>query len=114
METVPCIYQRHQLVVVSLTMTTSNGKIIERVFIMYIFCFFSALCPTPTTPNNGMITGNGNSIGNAIAFTCNIGFEISGSALATCTLLNPNSAEFRPDSPICIRKSTFYVAMIYI
>lgn len=44
----------------------------------------SALCLDPTDPPNGMVTVNGNSVGDTATYTCNSGFELDGPQDVTC------------------------------
>lgn len=72
-----------------------------------IFIMLIAICDTPTDPANGVTTFFNIiiSIGDAVAYTCNNGFEIAGSALAICTELSSTAAELQPGPPTCDRKS---------
>ena len=67
-------------------------------------CFCAALCPDPVDPLNGMVTFTGNSINDTATYSCNMGFELAGSATATCTQVDVNSAAFSPLPPVCRRK----------
>ena len=64
-----------------------------------------ALCPDPTAPANGKANVTGHSIGNFTVYTCNDGFELIGSNIATCTpAQDGNNATFLPSPPECHRK----------
>ena len=63
---------------------------------------YAALCPDPNDPVNGAVTFTGNSIDNTATYTCNMGFELVGSATATCTL--DEVVTFSPEPPECRRK----------
>ena len=66
----------------------------------------AALCDNPVDIDNGMVTFNGNSIGDMAAYTCDLGFELIGDANTTCTLSDIDSAEFQPAPPSCRREYT--------
>ena len=68
------------------------------------FFYSAALCPEPVDPVNGMVTFTGNSVNDTATYTCNSGFELVGSATATCTQVDVNSATFSPAPPVCRRK----------
>ena len=51
-----------------------------------------------------MVTFTANSVGDTATYSCNMGFELVGSATVTCTQLNVNSATFSPVPPVCRRK----------
>ena len=64
--------------------------------------FFSALCTNASSPSNGEVTSAGNSVGDTATYTCNIGFELIGQAVATCTQASDrNSATIVPAPPVC-------------
>ena len=63
---------------------------------------YTALCPDPDEPVNGVVTFTGNSMDDTATYTCNMGFELVGSATATCTL--EEVAAFFPEPPQCRRK----------
>ena len=66
--------------------------------------FCAALCPDPVDPVNGMVTFTGNSVNDTATYSCNMGFELVGSATATCTQVDVNTAAFSPAPPVCRRK----------
>ena len=66
----------------------------------------AALCDVPVDIDNGMVTFNGNSIGDMATYTCDLGFELIGNANTTCTLVDTDSAEFQPVPPSCRREYT--------
>jgi len=41
-------------------------------------------CPVLTAPDNGMISCTGNGVGDTCTYTCDDGFELSGSDTRTC------------------------------
>ena len=65
----------------------------------------SAMCSSPSSPSNGRVTSTGNSVGDTATYTCNTGFELIGSRVATCRQAG-NSASFSPAPPVCRRKYT--------
>ena len=64
----------------------------------------TALCSDPADIVNGMVTFTGNSVGDTATYTCDMGFELIGSATTTCTQVDVNSAAFSPDPPVCRRE----------
>ena len=48
-----------------------------------------------------MMTFTGNSVGDTATYTCDLGFELTGSATTTCTEVDINSAGFQPAPPSC-------------
>ena len=64
----------------------------------------AALCPDPVDPVNGMVIFAGNSVNDTTTYSCNMGFELVGSANVTCTQVDVNSAGFSPAPPVCRRK----------
>ena len=48
-----------------------------------------------------MVTFTGNSVGDTATYTCDSGFELTGSATTTCTQVDMNSAAFQPAPPSC-------------
>ena len=62
-------------------------------------------CTNPSSLNNGVVISTGNSVGDTAIYTCNHGFELIGTALATCTQARSgDSASFLPvDPPTCQR-----------
>ena len=72
------------------------------MFIMWVICmfFYIALCSSPSSPGNGRVTSTGNSVGNTATYSCNSGFELIGSRVATCRQAG-NSASFSPAPPVC-------------
>ena len=54
---------------------------------------------------NGTVTFTGNSVGDTATYTCNSGFELIGTATATCTQVDANSAAFLPVPPVCRHES---------
>ncbi len=64
----------------------------------------AALCDNPVDIGNGMVTFNGNSIGDVATYTCNVGFELIGNGTATCTQVDMDRAEFQPAPPSCRRE----------
>ena len=62
------------------------------------------MCSDPVGIANGMVTFTGNSVGDTATYTCNSGFELIGSATATCIQVNGNSAAFSPVPPVCRRE----------
>ena len=73
---------------------------------MYLYTYFcAALCPDPADPVNGMVSFTGNSINDTATYSCNMGFELVGSATTTCTQMDVNTAAFSPVVvPVCRRK----------
>ena len=69
-------------------------------------CTVVALCSIPTDPSNGMVTFTGVSVGDDATYTCNVGFELIGPEVTTCTpdMGDDSSASFLPDAPICSRE----------
>lgn len=59
---------------------------------------FVAVCPDPAQPANGVVVFTGNSVGDTATYSCDAGFELVGSASATCT---ESSASFEPGLPTC-------------
>ena len=60
------------------------------------------MCPDPVAPANGAVTFTGNSLGDTATYTCDSGFELVGTATATCTAAGDgSSASFEPAAPIC-------------
>ena len=64
------------------------------------------VCDDPVDIDNGMVTSNGNSIGDIAMYTCDLGFELIGCATTTCTQVDMDSAEFQPAPPSCRRECT--------
>ena len=64
----------------------------------------AALCSDPVDIDNGMVTFTGNSVSDTATYTCNLDFELVGSATTTCTQVDANSAVFTPDPPFCRRE----------
>ena len=56
---------------------------------------------------NGMVIFTGNSVGDTATYTCNLGFELIGSAFPACMQVDLNSAAFSPEAPVCRRE--YYV-----
>ena len=46
----------------------------------------------------------GNSVGDTVTYTCNLGFELIGNVTTTCTQVDANSAVFQPAPPFCRRE----------
>ena len=57
-----------------------------------------------------MVTFSGNSVDDAVNYTCNSGFELVGNATATCTQVDVNSAAFSPVPPVCMREYCMNIA----
>ncbi len=70
--------------------------------------FSAALCNDPGNIGNGMVTFNGNSVGEVATYTCDPRFELIGNSTTTCTLVDMDSAEFQPVPPSCMREYTEY------
>ena len=51
-----------------------------------------------------MVTFTGNSVGDTATYTCDLGFELIGTATLTCTQLSQFLALFLPDVPVCERE----------
>ncbi len=66
--------------------------------------YSTALCDNPVDIDNGMATFTGNSIGDGVTYTCNVGFELIGNGTSTCSLVDIDSAEFQPAPPSCRRE----------
>ena len=66
----------------------------------------AALCSDLVDIDNGMVTSTSNSIGDTATYTCDMRFELIGSATTTCTQVDANSAVFKPAPPSCRREST--------
>ena len=81
-----------------------HNQLLYSIICVYIFIFCAALCPDPADPVNGMVTFTGNSINDTATYSCNMGFELVGSASATCTQVDVNTAAFSPVAPVCRRK----------
>ena len=63
---------------------------------------YAALCSVPTAPTNGGVTSTGISIGDTATYTCDVGFELVGTATATCTAaVDGNGAVFSHPAPTC-------------
>ena len=66
---------------------------------------YAALCFELTAPTNGGVTSTGISIGDTATYTCDVGFELVGTATATCTAaVDGNSAGYTPAAPTCRRR----------
>ena len=63
-----------------------------------------ALCNDPVDIDNGVVTFTGNTVGDTANYTCDSGFELTGDANTTCTLVDVTSAEFQPAPPSCRRE----------
>ena len=63
-----------------------------------------ALCPDPLDIDNGTVTNTGNSVNDTATYSCDLGFELMGSANTTCTLVTSYSAVFSPQPPFCSRE----------
>ena len=72
---------------------------------IYTYCS-AALCDDPININNGMVTFNGNSVGDMATYACDLGFELMGNATTTCTLVDMDRAAFEPATPFCRREYT--------
>ena len=67
-------------------------------------------CPKPSSPANGGVEYTGNFTGDNAMYTCDTGFELVGSEIATCEFhMNENSTSFTPPAPTCRRKSDIIV-----
>ena len=64
------------------------------------------MCVDPVNPVNGVVTINGNSIGDTATYACDPGFEIIGTETVTCTQVDMDTAEFLPEPPVCRREYT--------
>ena len=51
-----------------------------------------------------MVAVTGYQLDDTATYSCNMGFELVGSATTTCTQLTVNSAAFSPVAPVCRRK----------
>ena len=83
------------------------GTLITNIYITTNFLHtscYAAQCPDPADPVNGMVTVTGTSVGDTATYTCNPGFELIGSASATCTQVDVNSAAYSPAPPECRRE----------
>ena len=70
-----------------------------------------ALCPSPSSPNNGSVLFTGNSIGDNATFFCDVGFELIGDEVATCEeTTDGNNASF--NVPTCRRKCILLVLIV--
>ncbi len=72
------------------------------------------MCDDPGDIDNGMMTFNGNSVGDVATYTCNVDFELIGNGTATCALVVMDSAEFQPTPPSCRREYIDIWMNIYI
>lgn len=64
----------------------------------------SALCASPTVPENGEVIFTGTSVGNTATYFCYFEFELIGDAMASCTMsIDGNTAIFIPHTPMCKR-----------
>ena len=60
------------------------------------------------------MTFTGNSVNDTATYSCNMDFELVGSATTTCTQVDVNSAAFSPAPPVCRRKWCIYVIGVAI
>ena len=88
-------------------MSIMDGHYVRQDPIIVWQCFLNtALCADPGDPVNGLTTLTGTSVGDTATYTCDEGFELVGSATATCAQIDANNAEFSPsDLPECLRKN---------
>ena len=70
---------------------------------------YAALCSVPTAPTNGGVTSTGISIGDTATYTCDVGFELVGTATATCTAAADGGSSFIPLAPMCYGKKKINV-----
>ena len=88
-------------------------NVCNQIFVVGVYrhlFFFTALCPDPVDPMNGMVTFSGNSVDDNATYSCNMSFELVGSSTAMCTQVDANSAEFSPAPPVC--RSKYSINMI--
>ena len=74
----------------------------------------AALCSSPVDIDNGMVTFTGNSIGDTATYSCNSGYELEGATTTTCLEVDPDSAQFSPEPPVCMRESCMNVIEVAI
>ena len=75
-------------------------------------------CPALSDPENGAVTTTGTGVGDTATYTCNSGFEISGSDTRTCQ----SNGEWSGSAPTCegnlittsVRKSLIYWLYLYV
>lgn len=66
-------------------------------------------CGNPGTPDNGEKNSSSYQYGNAISFTCNVGYTMQGSPVRTCQ----TNGEWTGTQPTCPSKlDSFYVILI--
>ena len=73
---------------------------------MILLIFVSALCPDPSVAD-AMTTVTGNSVGDTATFTCDSGFELSGSATVTCTIVDEEDCRRKWNSLRIYFKETY-------
>ena len=73
----------------------------------------TALCPDPAHIVNGMVTFTGNSVGDTANYTCNLDFDLIGSASVMCIQVDVNSAAFSPAAPVCRRECCMIMSIAY-
>ena len=62
------------------------------------------LCPEPDPIAHGDVSFTAQTVGSIATYTCNSGFKLIGSPIATCTSVDMGPPEFQPEPPTCQRK----------
>ena len=77
----------------------------KKTRILIMNASFTVLCPELSAPANGNVTFTSRNVGDTATYTCDVGFELIGNAMRTCTLLDPPIFDWSLSVPACRRKS---------
>ena len=67
----------------------------------------AAECDDLHDPLFGNVSLSGNSIGDVATYVCDPGFELVGQPTRTCEQLNPQTADWSGEEPVCRRMYAF-------
>ena len=67
----------------------------------------AAGCDNLPDPPFGDVSLTGNSIGDVATYVCDPGFELVGQPTRTCEQLNPQTADWSGEEPVCRRTYAF-------
>ena len=70
------------------------------LFNSYVFTQIGVVCPIPSSPANGQVSGEGNRYGDTVNYTCNNGYMLRGNPSRKCQADGSWSGE----NPCCERK----------
>ena len=81
-----------------------DTQITYKVVVIYCIVFDAEECPQLSDIPFGSVSQTGRQVGDTATYTCNTGYELVGPPVRTCTQINPDTADFDGDEPVCRRK----------